>query len=124
NLVETAIGFASAQLGKPYASPGDSWNTWDCSGLTKAAYAAAGSYIGTHSATNQYWTMAGQGRLVPYSQRQRGDLIFWGSGGDYYHVAIYLGGDRILEAADWGKPVREWYIWGGYDVAGMVGRPG
>ena len=124
NLVETAIAFASAQLGKPYSSPGDSRNTWDCSGLTKAAYAAAGSYIGTHSATNQYRTMAAQGRLVPYSQRQRGDLIFWGGGGDYYHVAIYLGGGRILEAADWGKPVREWYIWGGNDVAGMVGRPG
>ncbi|KQO97530.1 C40 family peptidase [Leifsonia sp. Leaf264] len=124
SVVETAISFAYAQLGKPYESPGDSWNTWDCSGLTKSAYGAAGVYIGTHSATNQYWTMAGQGRLVPYSQRQRGDLIFWGSGGDYYHVAIYLGNDRILEAADWGKPVREYYIWGGYDVAGMVGRPG
>lgn len=124
NVVETAISFARSQLGKPYSSPGDSWNTWDCSGLTKSAYAYAGVYIGTHSATNQYYTLRDQGRLVPYSQRQRGDLIFWGYGGDYYHVAIYLGGDRILEAPDYGKNVREWYIWGAGDVAGYVGRPG
>ncbi|WP_419818332.1 C40 family peptidase [Glaciibacter flavus] len=124
NAVETAISFASAQLGKPYSSPGDSVNTWDCSGLTKSSYAYAGIYIGTHSATNQYNTMRNQGRLVPYSDRQRGDLIFWTDGpGDYYHVAIYLGGNRILEAADYGKPVREYYIWGAGDVAGYVGRP-
>ena len=125
NAVETAIAFASAQLGKPYSSPGDSVNTWDCSGLTKSSYAYAGIYIGTHSATNQYNTMRNQGRLVPYSQRVRGDLIFWTDGpGDYYHVAIYLGNNRIIEAADYGKPVREYYIWGGGDVAGYVGRPG
>ncbi|MEJ3403924.1 C40 family peptidase [Rathayibacter sp. YIM 133350] len=124
NVVETAISFASAQLGKPYSSPGDSRNTWDCSGLTKSSYAYAGVYIGTHSATDQYNTMRSRGRLVPYSQRQRGDLIFWGSGGDYYHVAIYLGNNRILEAPDYGKNVREYYIWGAGDVAGYVGRPG
>ncbi|QOD08512.1 C40 family peptidase [Rathayibacter toxicus] len=94
---------------------------WDCSGLTKAAYASAGIYVGTHSATNQYNRMAAEGKLVPYSQRQRGDLIFWGGGGDYWHVAIYLGNGKILEAADYGKPVRVWSTWGA--PVGMVGRP-
>lgn len=120
SAVETAIAFASAQLGKPYSSPGDSVNTWDCSGLTKSSYAAAGIYIGTHSATNQYNTAAANGQLVPYSQRERGDLIFWGGGGDYYHVAIYLGNNQIIEAADYGKPVRIWNIWG--SPTGMVAR--
>lgn len=121
SAVETAISYAMAQLGEEYVLGGMGPNQWDCSGLTKASYASAGLYIGTHSATNQYSTMAGAGKLVPYSQRQRGDLIFWGGGGDYYHVAIYLGDNQILEAADYGKPVRIWNTWG--SPATMVGRP-
>lgn len=120
SAVETAIAFGMAQLGEPYDSPGNSDSTWDCSGLTKSSYAAAGIYIGTHSATNQYNTAAANGQLVPYSQRQRGDLIFWGSGGDYYHVAIYLGNGQILEAPDYGKTVRVWNTWG--SPTGMVAR--
>ncbi|MDR5698493.1 C40 family peptidase [Agromyces aerolatus] len=115
--VETAIGFASAQLGKWYASPGDSVNTWDCSGLTRAAYGAAGIYIGTHSATNQYFTLANQGKAISVRDAQRGDLLFWGGGGSYYHVAIYLGGGQILEAPDYGKTVRIWPIWGSPSAA-------
>ncbi|WP_052493534.1 NlpC/P60 family protein [Rathayibacter toxicus] len=121
NAVETAISFATAQLGKRYDLGGMGPDLWDCSGLTKAAYASAGIYVGTHSATNQYNRMAAEGKLVPYSQRQRGDLIFWGGGGDYWHVAIYLGNGKILEAADYGKPVRVWSTWGA--PVGMVGRP-
>lgn len=115
--VETAIWFASQQLGEPYDLGGAGPDRWDCSGLTKMSYANAGIYIGTHSATNQYHTLANRGLAVPMSQIQRGDLLFWGGGGDYYHVAIYLGGGRILEAADYGKPVREWYIWGSPSAA-------
>ncbi|MDQ0576506.1 C40 family peptidase [Agromyces albus] len=115
--VETAIWFASQQLGEPYRLGGAGPNVWDCSGLTKAAYAAAGIGIGTHSATNQYYTLAGRGKAVSLSQIQRGDLLFWGSGGDYYHVAIYLGGGRILEAPREGVPVREYFIWGSPSAA-------
>ncbi|MBF4463134.1 C40 family peptidase [Rathayibacter sp. VKM Ac-2878] len=121
NAVETAISYAMAQLGEEYVLGGMGPDQWDCSGLTKASYASAGIYIGTHSATNQYNQMAAEGKLVPYSQRQRGDLIFWGGGGDYYHVAIYLGNGQIVEAADYGKPVRVWNVWG--SPTGMVGRP-
>ena len=61
------------------------------------------------------------GFIAAQEERQRGDLIFWGGGGDYYHVAIYLGNNQIIEAADYGKPVRIWNTWG--TPAGMVGRP-
>ncbi|WP_162529606.1 C40 family peptidase, partial [Agromyces humi] len=115
--VETAIWFASQQLGEPYRLGGAGPNVWDCSGLTKVSYAQAGISIGTHSATNQYYTLAGRGLAVPLSQIQRGDLLFWGSGGDYYHVAIYLGGGRILEAPREGVPVREYFIWGSPSAA-------
>ncbi|QYF75510.1 C40 family peptidase [Cryobacterium sp. PAMC25264] len=123
SAVETAISFARAQLGKAYRLGGAGPDVWDCSGLTKAAYAAAGIYIGTHSATNQYNTMAGQGKLVSLSQVQVGDLLFWGSPGNYYHVAIYVGGGQILEAPDVGKPVRVHSIWSAGEVAPYVGRP-
>ncbi|WP_157002158.1 C40 family peptidase [Agromyces laixinhei] len=117
SAVETAIWFASQQLGEPYRLGGAGPDEWDCSGLTRAAYSAAGIGIGTHSATNQYHTLAGRGKAVPLGSVQRGDLLFWGSSGNYYHVAIYLGGGRILEAPDYGKPVREWPIWGSPSAA-------
>ncbi|MBM7829479.1 cell wall-associated NlpC family hydrolase [Agromyces cerinus] len=117
SAVETAIWFASQQLGERYELGGAGPDAWDCSGLTRAAYGAAGIGIGTHSATNQYYTLAARGKAVSLGNVQRGDLLFWGSGGDYYHVAIYLGGGRILEASDYGKPVREWPVWGSPSAA-------
>ncbi|MCJ1702661.1 NlpC/P60 family protein [Rathayibacter sp. VKM Ac-2926] len=120
--VETAISYAMAQLGERYVLGGMGPDVWDCSGLTKQSYASAGEYIGTHSATNQYNTMANEGKLVPYSQRQRGDLLFWSdSPGDYYHVAIYLGDGQMIEAPNPNSPVRVHSIWG--TPTGMVGRP-
>ncbi|MCD2441561.1 NlpC/P60 family protein [Agromyces sp. SYSU K20354] len=117
SAVETAIWFARQQLGERYRLGGAGPNVWDCSGLTRAAYASAGIGIGTHSATNQYYTLAGRGKAVSLGSIQRGDLLFWGSGGDYYHVAIYLGGGRILEAPREGVPVREYFIWGSPSAA-------
>jgi cell wall-associated NlpC family hydrolase len=124
SAVATAIGFAEAQLGDAYALGGSGPDVWDCSGLTKAAYAAAGIYIGTHSATNQYNTMSAQGNLVSLANAQVGDLLFWGVPGNYYHVAIYLGGGQILEAPNPTAPVRVHSIWSPGEVAPFVGRPG
>ena len=123
SAVNTALGFARAQLGDRYLLNGYGPDVWDCSGLTKASYAAAGIYIGTHSATNQYNTMAGQGRLVSFSQVQAGDLVFWGSPGNYYHVALYVGDGQVLEAPNPSQPVRVHSIWSSGDVASYVGRP-
>ncbi|WP_035880064.1 C40 family peptidase, partial [Cryobacterium sp. MLB-32] len=121
--VSTALSFARAQLGDRYVLGGAGPNVWDCSGLTKAAYASAGIYIGTHSATNQYNTMAAQGKLVSFSQVAVGDLVFWGGRGDYYHVAIYVGGGQVLEAPNPSAPVRIHSIWSFGDVSPYVGRP-
>ena len=67
--------------------------------------------------------MAGQGRLVSFSQVQAGDLVFWGSPGNYYHVALYVGDGQVLEAANPSQPVRVHSIWSSGDVASYVGRP-
>ncbi len=120
----SAIAFARAQIGDRYRLAGYGPDEWDCSGLTKAAYASAGIYIGTHSATNQYNYAAARGRLVPYAQRQPGDLIFYSSGGgDMYHVTLYTGGGMMVEAPYAGVPVREVPVRNGDRVA-YVARPG
>jgi cell wall-associated NlpC family hydrolase len=108
--VETAIAFASEQLGERYVLGGAGPNVWDCSGITMKSYAAAGVYIGWHSATAQYNVMASQKKLVPFQDAQRGDLIWWSTSrafsGDKYHVAIYLGDGMMLEAPNPARTVR------------------
>lgn len=125
--VENAIAYATAQLGEPYQYGGMGPNAWDCSGLTKASYASVGVYIGTHSSTDQYNYMSAQGRLVPRDQMQRGDLLFYSDGGSAsnprkYHVAIYLGGGKMIEAPNPSAPVRIVNVRYG-DLVPYVGRP-
>lgn len=64
-------------------------DAWDCSSFVQAAYAQAGVNLGRTT-----YQQINQGRQVSYSDRQPGDLIFWGD----YHVAIYLGNGRIADA--------------------------
>ena len=108
--VETAIAFASEQLGERYVLGGAGPNVWDCSGITMKSYAAAGVYIGWHSATAQYNIMASKQKLVPFQDIQRGDLIWWSKetafSGDKYHVAIYMGDGMMLEAPNPARTVR------------------
>ncbi len=108
--VEIAIAFAEEQLGERYVLGGAGPNVWDCSGITMKAYAAAGTYIGWHSATAQYNVMASQKKLVPFQDVQRGDLIWWSTekafSGDKYHVAIYMGDGMMLEAPNPARTVR------------------
>ena len=108
--VEIAIAFASEQLGERYVLGGAGPNVWDCSGITMKSYAAAGVYIGWHSATAQYNVMAAQKKLVPFQDAKRGDLIWWSTSkafsGDKYHVAIYLGNGMMLEAPNPARTVR------------------
>jgi peptidoglycan DL-endopeptidase CwlO len=127
NAVENAISYASAQVGEPYKFGGMGPNAWDCSGLTKASYASVGVYIGPHSSTDQYNYMKAQGRLVPRGQWQRGDLLFYSYGGSAstarkYHVTIYLGNGKMIEAPNPTAPVRIVNVRYG-DLVPYVGRP-
>ncbi|MFM9878752.1 MAG: NlpC/P60 family protein [Rhodoglobus sp.] len=121
-----AIAYAADQLGEMYQFGGMGPSTWDCSGLTKAAYASVGVYVGTHSATDQYNTMAAAGRLVPLAQLAPGDLIFYADGGTLaggiYHVALYVGGGQMIEAPYDGVPVRRVGV-RYYDALAYAGRP-
>ena len=95
--VEQAIRFGLAQLGKPYEWGATGPNSYDCSGLTQAAYAAAGITIGRVTTAQ---VLDGIG--VPVGSLQRGDLIFPDSG----HVEIALGDGTALQAPHTGDVVR------------------
>jgi cell wall-associated NlpC family hydrolase len=125
--VDVMFNFAKAQLGEPYVLGGIGPNVWDCSGITKASYAAAGIYIGTHSATNQFRTMAAAKKLIPLNQLQRGDLMWYTKepgnfDGDKYHVVMFYGNGMMLEAPRPGAVVRIVPIrWG--EMFKYAGRP-
>lgn len=108
--VDTMFTFAKAQLGERYVLGGMGPDVWDCSGITKASYSAAGLYIGTHSATNQFNTMGAARKLVPLNQAQVGDLMWYSQesafNGDKYHVVLFMGGGMMLEAPNPARTVR------------------
>ena len=104
----SALNFAKKQIGKPYRYAGSGLGSYDCSGLTMRAYSSAAKVgIGGHGATKQYNQAKKQHRLVSYKNARRGDLIFYGRPGAVYHVAIYAGNGRMVEAPYPGKRVRE-----------------
>jgi cell wall-associated NlpC family hydrolase len=124
--VSVALNFMKAQLGERYVLGGMGPDVWDCSGITKAGYAAAGIFIGTHSATNQFRTMAQARKLVPLNQMQVGDLLWYSQesafDGDKYHVVVYVGGGLMLEAPNPARTVRIVPIrWG--EMFPYAGRP-
>ncbi|MFG3371099.1 NlpC/P60 family protein [Streptomyces sp. NPDC048156] len=101
-----AITFARAQLGQPYLWGGDgaAEGGFDCSGLTQAAYRAAGIDI-PRVAQAQY---AAGPRLPAKSPLAPGDLLFFGSSPAHItHVGIYSAPGRMIDAPHSGAVVRE-----------------
>ncbi|SEG62714.1 Cell wall-associated hydrolase, NlpC family [Actinacidiphila yanglinensis] len=96
--VATAIQFALAQRGKPYVSGATGPNSYDCSGLTQAAYRAAGITIGRTT-----WDQVKDGTAVSESDLQPGDLVFFYSG--ISHVGIYIGNGNVVHAPHTGASV-------------------
>lgn len=117
-----AVAKALTLMGSAYEWGGNG-PAYDCSGVTSTAWRAAGYYI-PRSSTTQYNGLT----KVSSSNMRKGDLIFYGSGRStsrIYHVAIYIGGGMVAEAATYGTPsrVRSLYAWGVSDMLPTVGRP-
>ena len=108
------VAAALTELGKPYRYGALGPSTFDCSGLTKFAYGAAGISL-PHSAAAQYQS----GRRVNRNQLQPGDLIFWRGLG---HVGLYIGNGKMVHAPRTGEVVTIISI----DQGGYLGavRPG
>ena len=94
-----AIKYALAQIGDRYIFGADGLTTWDCSGLTMRAFGAAGVSL-PHSSRAQYK----YGKAISRKELQPGDLVFFGK--PISHVAIYLGGNRMLHAPRKGSRVK------------------
>jgi cell wall-associated NlpC family hydrolase len=114
-----AVAEARKQLGKPYVYGGAGPDNFDCSGLTRWAWKAAGVSL-SHSAYDQWFETT----RVPVDQVQPGDLLFFGDDGveSIHHNAIYIGGGDMIEASQTGTPIRI-RGWRSVDLVG-AGRPG
>ena len=105
------IAAAAKEIGTPYVWGGGSFDGptgggFDCSGLVLyAAYQASGGRIRLPHYTGDQIHL---GQPVSWADKHPGDLIFFsypGASGPH-HVAIYLGGDKILHAPRTGEDVR------------------
>lgn len=96
---EKAIAFARAQLGKPYVWGATGPDSFDCSGLTQAAYKAAGIDL-----PRTTWDQVNVGTRVSETDLQPGDLVFFFS--DISHVGLYIGNGDIIHAPHTGTVVK------------------
>jgi cell wall-associated NlpC family hydrolase len=110
-----ALRYAYAQLGKRYRYGAAGAITFDCSGLTMRAWAAAGVSL-SHNAAAQYASThhVARSALLP------GDLVYFGH--PIHHVGIYIGGGKFIEAPYTGADVRISSLSSRHDFAG-ASRP-
>ncbi|WP_373300697.1 C40 family peptidase [Streptomyces hiroshimensis] len=94
-----AVAFAYSALGKPYVWGATGPAAFDCSGLTQAAWQAAGV-----SLPRTTYTQINAGRRISRSALAPGDLVFFYSG--ISHVGLYVGGGQMIHAPHPGAPVR------------------
>jgi peptidoglycan DL-endopeptidase CwlO len=111
-----AASYACKQTGDPYSWAADGPNSYDCSGLTLAAWNQAGVYL-PHNA-------AAQRRSMPYVSKANlriGDLVFYYS--PIHHVGIYVGNNKIVHAPSAGDHVRMVDMYSSGPI-NSYGRPG
>ncbi|MFF5445397.1 C40 family peptidase [Streptomyces sp. NPDC012888] len=101
-----ALRVAASKQGLPYRWGGTGPDGFDCSGLTQYSYKQVGKSL-PRTAAQQYDRTS----RTAAGSRQRGDLVFFVSGGNVYHVAMYAGGGKVWHAPKPGKTVRLEKIW-------------
>lgn len=94
-----AVAYAYGALGKPYVWGATGPGSYDCSGLTQAAWRSAGVAL-----PRTTYTQIESGRRVARSQLAPGDLVFFYPG--ITHVGLYIGDGKMIHAPRPGSPVR------------------
>ncbi|MGH3549154.1 MAG: NlpC/P60 family protein [Pseudonocardiaceae bacterium] len=94
-------------IGVRYGGVADTYGDYrkvgfDCSGLMIYAFSQVLGGSLPHYTGFQYNT----GRKVPLAQKRPGDMLFWSSDGEIHHVALYIGGEQMIEAPYSGAAVR------------------
>ncbi|MFG3658201.1 NlpC/P60 family protein [Streptomyces sp. NPDC047706] len=97
---EKALAFARAQIGKPYVWGATGPESYDCSGLTQAAWKAAGV-----SLPRTTYDQVNAGTTVSVAAARPGDLVFFYD--DVTHVGLYIGNGMMIHAPKPGAYVRE-----------------
>ncbi|MEV0120911.1 NlpC/P60 family protein [Streptomyces sp. NPDC050703] len=95
----SAVSYAYQAIGSPYVWGATGPDAFDCSGLTQAAYRAAGVSLPRTS-----YAQIAAGERVPRSGLRPGDLVFFYSG--ISHVGIYVGNGQMIHAPNPSAPVR------------------
>ncbi|MBN0047507.1 C40 family peptidase [Streptomyces actuosus] len=101
-----ALQIAASKKGAPYKWGATGPHRFDCSGLTLYSFKKAGKRL-PRTAAQQYNTT----RHVSATHRKAGDLVFFHSGRNVYHVGIYAGRGKIWHAPKTGDVVKLQKIW-------------
>lgn len=96
---ERAVRFAVDQIGKPYVWGAEGPSSYDCSGLTSQAWAAAGRQI-PRTSQDQWHTLP----RIPIGELRPGDLVLYFA--DATHVGVYLGDGKVVHAPRPGATVK------------------
>ncbi|MFE6686529.1 C40 family peptidase [Streptomyces sp. NPDC057743] len=91
--VATLVSFLKSQLGKAYVLGSSGPSSYDCSGLTQAAFSQIGVDLPRVSQSQST-----AGTQVSLGNLQVGDILYWGSAGSAYHVAVYVGNGNFIGA--------------------------
>jgi cell wall-associated NlpC family hydrolase len=114
--VAAVLEAAYSQVGVPWVFAGDSPDEgFDCSGFTMWSWAHGGVSL-PHSSAMQYDVLP----HVDRSELQPGDLLFFYS--PIHHVAIYVGGGRMIHSPGSGRTVTEQSVYWEYYTG--AARPG
>jgi cell wall-associated NlpC family hydrolase len=117
--VTTMLSAALSRQGMPYVWGANGPRSFDCSGLVQWSFAQAGIAMPRVAADQ-----ARTGPLIPASQAQPGDLLFWRTdptAPNYIsHVAIYLGNGQMIQAPQPGQNVEVVPAVFGSGFAGVV----
>ncbi|WP_329456273.1 C40 family peptidase [Streptomyces sp. NBC_01497] len=87
------VSYVEARIGDAYVMGSTGPNAFDCSGLVQAAYRTVGVDLPRVSQDQST-----SGTQVSLSNVQPGDILYWGSAGSAYHVAIYVGDGKFVGA--------------------------
>jgi cell wall-associated NlpC family hydrolase len=118
-VIHAMLVAAVSRLGMPYVWGANGPASFDCSGLVQWSFAQAGVVMPRVAADQ-----ARTGPSVPVSQLAAGDLLFYHTdptAPDYIsHVAIYLGGGKMIQAPQPGMDVEVVPVDLGSGFAGAV----
>ena len=93
---ESILEYASQFIGNPYVWGGTSLTEGaDCSGFVQQIYKAYGYELPRVAQDQSQY-----GTQIPVEDAQPGDLIFYAKAGHVYHVVMYAGDGKTIEAAN------------------------